>query len=61
MRGRVMSLFGITMQLFAVGFLLSGLLAQATSNEVALVVGGIGVAIPPIAAYLASDELRRAS
>lgn len=61
MRGRVMSLFGITMQLFSVGFLISGLLAEATSNEVALIVGGIGVAIPPIIAYLASDELRRAS
>ena len=61
MRGRVMSLFGITMQLFAVGFLLGGVLAEATSNEFALVVGGIGVAIPPIFAYTVSKELRRAS
>ncbi|MBT3942631.1 MAG: MFS transporter [Chloroflexi bacterium] len=60
MRGRVMSLFGMTMQLFALGFLLSGVLAEATSNELALVVGGIGVAIPPIFAFATSSELRRA-
>jgi MFS family permease len=61
MRGRVMSLFGITMQLFALGFLFGGVIAQATSNEVALVVGGIGTAIPPVGAYLFSGELRRVS
>ncbi|MDP6823852.1 MAG: MFS transporter [Dehalococcoidia bacterium] len=60
MRGRVMSLFGMTMQLFALGFLLSGVLAEATSNEFALVVGGVGVAVPPIMAFIMSSELRRA-
>jgi len=59
MRGRVMSLFGITMQLFALGFLFGGVIAQATSNEVALIVGGVGTAIPPVGAYLFSGELRR--
>ena len=58
-RGRVMSLFGVTMQLFPVGFLFGGVLASLTSNETALVVGGIGVAAPPIVAYLLSRELRR--
>ncbi len=60
MRGRVMSLFGMTMQLFALGFLLSGVLAEATSNEFALVVGGLGVTVPPIIAFAISAELRRA-
>lgn len=60
MRGRVMSLFGMTMQLFALGFLLSGVLAEATSNELALVVGGIGVGIPPLVAFATSSGLRRA-
>ncbi|MDA1258065.1 MAG: MFS transporter [Chloroflexi bacterium] len=59
MRGRVMSLFGITMQLFAVGFLLGGVIAEATSNEIALIVGGSGMAIPPLIAYVISDEIRR--
>ena len=55
-----MSLFGMTMQLFALGFLLSGVLAEATSNEFALVVGGLGVTVPPIIAFAISAELRRA-
>jgi MFS family permease len=61
MRGRVMSLFGISMQLFALGFLFSGLIAEATSNELALVVGGVGVAVPPLMAYMFSAELRGVS
>ncbi|HJM53397.1 MAG TPA: MFS transporter [Dehalococcoidia bacterium] len=61
MRGRVMSLFGISMQLFALGFLFSGLIAEATSNEFALVVGGVGVAVPPLMAYMFSAELRGVS
>jgi MFS family permease len=61
MRGRVMSLFGVSMQLFSLGFLFSGVIAQATSNELALVIGGVGVAVPPLLAYAISAELRRVS
>ena len=61
MRGRVMGLFGMSMQLFPLGFLFGGVLAAATSNEVALVVGGLGTAIPPVFAYLASATLREAA
>ena len=60
-RGRVMSLFGITMQLFPVGFLIGGVLASVVSNEFALIVGGIGVGIPPILTYGLSREFRNAS
>jgi len=58
MRGRVMALFGMTMQLFPLGFLLGGVLAAMTSNELALVVGGLGTAIPPALAYATSRTLR---
>jgi MFS family permease len=61
MRGRVMSLFGISMQLFSLGFLFSGVIAQASSNEIALVIGGVGAAVPPLLAYATSAELRRVS
>ena len=61
MRGRVMSLFGISMQLFSLGFLFSGVIAQALSNEIALLIGGIGAAVPPLLAYATSAELRRVS
>jgi len=61
MRGRVMSLFGISMQLFSLGFLFSGVIAQAMSNEIALVIGGIGAAVPPLFAYAISAQLRRVS
>ena len=61
MRGRVMSLFGISMQLFSLGFLFGGVIAQVTSNEIALLIGGVGSGVPPLLAYATSAELRRVS
>ncbi len=60
MRGRVMSIFSITAEAGTLGWLAGGALAQATSNEVALVtMAAAGVAIT-VLAFAASPALRRA-
>ena len=59
LRGRVTSLFSITMQLFPIGYFVGGLLAAAVNNEFALMVSGIGVMLPVVLVYARSEELRR--
>ncbi len=61
MRGRVTSLFMITMQLFPLGWLAGGALAVWIGNEPTLVIGGVGVALIPFLVYLLSAEFRRAT
>ncbi len=61
LRGRVTSVFAITWQLFPLGFLLGGVLAAMLGNETALVIGAIGGALPPLAAYGFSRTFREAT
>lgn len=51
-------MFGMTMSLFPLGFMLGGVLAAVASNELALVVGGLGTAISPALVYATSRTLR---
>ena len=60
MRGRVMSLYVISMQMFPVGWLYGGALASVLGNEWALVVSAAGGTPIVIAAYALSPGLRRA-
>jgi MFS family permease len=58
LRGRVTSLFSITMQLFPLGFFAGGLLAATTSNEIAMMVSGVGTALPVVLVYAGSRQFR---
>jgi len=60
MRGRVMSLYVISMQMFPVGWLYGGALAAAVGNEWALIISAAGGTPPTILAYALSPGLRRA-
>jgi MFS family permease len=60
-RGRVTSLFNITMQLYPVGWMLGGALAVVAGNETTLVIGAAVVASVPLLAFGLSRELRNAS
>jgi MFS family permease len=60
-RGRVTSLFNITMQLHPVGWMLGGALAVVAGNETTLVIGAAVVASVPLLAFGLSRELRNAS
>jgi len=54
LRGRVTSLFSMVGQLFPLGFFAGGFLAAAVSNEVAVMVSGIGVTLPVVLVYARS-------
>ena len=58
LRGRVTSLFSITMQLFPLGFFAGGMLAATTSNEIAMMVSGVGVMLPVVIIFGASKGFR---
>jgi MFS family permease len=58
LRGRVTSLFSITMNLFPVGMFAGGVLAAATTNEIAMMASGVGVAIPVLFVFLGSRRFR---
>ena len=58
MRGRVMGILTMTMQVVSLGWLLGGALATAFSNEVALVIGGTVFAGSNLLAYARSPEVR---
>ena len=60
LRGRVMSLYVISMQMFPLGWLYGGALAAALGNEWALIVSAAGGTPIAIAAYALSPGLRRA-
>ena len=59
LRGRVMSLYVISMQMFPLGWLYGGALAAALGNEWALIVSAAGGTPLAIAAYALSPGLRR--
>jgi len=59
MRGRVMSLYVISMQMFPLGWMYGGALATAVGNEWALIVSAAGGTPLSIAAYALSPGLRK--
>ena len=59
LRGRVMSLYVISMQMFPLGWLYGGALATALGNEWALIVSAAGGTPLSILAYSLSPGLRR--
>jgi predicted MFS family arabinose efflux permease len=60
-RGRVTSLFTITMQLFSLGWLIGGALAVWIGNETTLIIGGTATCVAPIIAYILHRGFRQAS
>jgi MFS family permease len=60
-RGRVTSLFTITMQLFSLGWLIGGALAVWIGNETTLIIGGTATCAAPIIAYILHRGFRQAS
>jgi MFS family permease len=58
LRGRVTSLFSITMTLFPVGMFVGGVLAAATTNEISIMTSGVGVALPVLLVYAFSRRFR---
>ena len=60
MRGRVMSLYVISMNIFPLGWLFGGAVAQWLGNEEALIISAMLGTPVAIAALLLSKELRRA-
>jgi MFS family permease len=61
LRGRVTSLFSITMTLFPVGMFVGGVLAAATTNEISIMTSGVGVALPVLLVYVFSRRFREMS
>lgn len=60
MRGRVMSVWGITAQMFPVGWLVGGALAEAFGNQQALIISALAGTPVALAFYLLSPSFRRA-
>lgn len=58
LRGRVTSLFSITMNLFPVGMFAGGVLAATTTNEIAMMASGVGVAMPVLVVFVGSRRFR---
>ena len=58
MRGRVMSIFTMTLQVLPLGWLLGGVLATLLGNEATLVIGGTVFMTFNLLAYGASRQLR---
>ena len=58
MRGRVMSIFTMTLQVLPLGWLLGGVLATFLGNEAALVIGGTVFLTFNLLAYASSRQLR---
>ena len=59
LRGRVMGLYTISMQMFPLGWLYGGALAVAVGNEWTLIISALGGTPIAIAAYALSPGLRR--
>lgn len=59
MRGRVMSVWGITMQMFPIGWLVGGALAEAFGNQQALIISALAGTPVALAFYLLSPSFRR--
>ena len=59
MRGRVMSIFSITAEFGAVGWLIGGALAQSLGNERALIIAAVAGTGVTLVAFAASPVLRR--
>ncbi len=59
MRGRVTSLLATTMQLFPLGWLIGGVLAERIGNQPTLIIGGLCFMTATLVAYASSAELRR--
>ena len=60
MRGRVMAVFFMAFQLFGLGWLLGGAMAEAFGNEATLAAGGLTFIFFNLLAYLRSATLRNA-
>jgi len=60
LRGRVMSLYVISMQMFPLGWLYGGAVATAVGNEWALIISAIGGSSVTVTAFILSPALRRA-
>jgi hypothetical protein len=58
MRGRAMGVFFVALQLFGLGWLIGGALAEAVGNEATLLIGGGAFALLNVAAYWRSETLR---
>ena len=60
MRGRVMAVFFMAVQLFGLGWLLGGAMAEAFGNEATLAAGGLTFVFFNLLAYVRSSTLRNA-
>jgi predicted MFS family arabinose efflux permease len=58
MRSRVTAMFSLTMQLFPLGWMAGGILAELFSNETSGVIGALGVGLIPVYLYLTSRKFR---
>jgi MFS family permease len=58
MRGRVMGVFFVALQLFGLGWLIGGAMAEIVGNEATLLIGGGAFALLNVAAYWRSATLR---
>jgi predicted MFS family arabinose efflux permease len=58
MRGRAMGVFFVALQLFGLGWLIGGAIAEVIGNEATLLIGGGAFALLNIAAYWRSGTLR---
>ena len=58
MRSRVIAMFSITMQLFPLGWMAGGIIAEVFSNETSGVIGALGVGVFPVYLYITSKNFR---
>jgi MFS family permease len=61
MRSRVTAMFSLTMQLFPLGWMAGGILAEVFSNEASGVIGALGVGVIPVYLYITSKNFRAIS
>ncbi len=59
LRGRIMSLYSVSMGLFPIGWAYGGMLSELIGNEWAIIVSALGGTPIVIAAYIMSPALRR--
>lgn len=58
MRSRIIAMFSITMQLFPLGWMAGGIIAEVFSNETSGVIGALGVGVFPVYLYITSRNFR---
>ena len=58
MRSRVIAMFSITMQLFPLGWMAGGIIAEVFTNETSSAIGALGVGVFPFYLYVTSRNFR---